>query len=471
MPRTVLAIDLGTSSCKAAAYTAEGRAVASASSAYGTNQSQPGHVEQNPSDYLEAVASVRRQIGPLDIAAISFSTQTPTLIFCDADANALRPAIVWQDSRAVDEARALQQMPAEHRRAWFGMDLPISAASTPAKLLWVARHEPELWARTRYVLQPKDYAAARLTGQVATDAWCNKGVAHVHTGSIHPEWSALLHRSDSFTAPVRVSTERAGDTSDGTPVTVGLSDALAGIFSTGATLRERRGFIITGTSEIVGVGQAAGSAHKGLFEVPGYVLPGGGEGLHFGPTQAGGAAADWLARLIGRSTVELLDLVPSHPQPSPILFRPHLAGERAPYWDDSLHASFEGLRIEHGAADLTLAVLQGVALQEKLLLTCAERGSRVVDLVLAGGGARHRGWNQLRANVLQRRVLAMRDTEASLRGAALLGWAALGEIDVKSPPASWFHFDEVRPDPAWSEPSEHLLERFALPGFLAALHH
>lgn len=453
-PSAVLALDLGTSSCKAAAYTSAGEANESAAIRYGTYSSQAGYVEQDPEEYVRATDAV----SGFDCVAICFSTQTPTLVFCDERGQSLRPAIVWQDSRATQEAEfLLRSTTAEQRREWFGMDLPISAASTPAKLLWVARHEPEVWKQTRYVVQPKDYVAARLTGEFATDAWCNKGVAHLETGEIHPEWAALLGRTDSFTAPVLESTSVVGRTARGTPVVVGLSDALSGIFSTGATLRDRRGFVITGTSEIVGVGRAGGRLHPGLFVAPG--------GLHFGPTQAGAAALEWLARLTNRTVTELLDALPENLHPSPILFRPHLAGERAPYWDHSLTGSFEGLRMEHGPAEIALAVLQGVALQERLVLTCAEGGVAVDDVVIGGGGARDGKWNQIRANVLQRRVLVMRDVEASLRGAALVGWAGCGELKLSRVPESWFSFDEVAPDPSWSEAVDALFARFVQPGF------
>ena len=220
------------------------------------------------------------------------------------------------------------------------MDLPVAAASTPAKLLWMSRHQPDAWRRTRWVMQPKDYVAAVLTGQPATDGWCAKGIAHLGTGAVAPEFLSLLGKTCSPCPPVLTATDRIGavtphaalewDLPDEVPVIVGWSDALAGILSTGACHRDRRAFVITGTSEIIGISRRPCNAHPALFRVPSHLLPHSELELHFGPVQAGGSAVDWMARLMGTSTTGLLDLLPADLRPSPILFRPYLAGERAP---------------------------------------------------------------------------------------------------------------------------------------------
>ncbi|HYO79909.1 MAG TPA: FGGY family carbohydrate kinase [Bryobacteraceae bacterium] len=477
----VLAIDLGTGSCKGALYSLDGEQVAISARAYDVRYPQPGFAEQSPGDYLKAPQLVSDElcatarVAGLAIIAVSFSTQTPTLVFCDEHLNPVRPAIIWQDSRAVQQAELLKQLASEvERREWFGMDLPLSAASTPAKLMWMARQEPEAWDRTRWVLQPKDYAAAALTGEEpATDGWCAKGLAHVETRTVAPEFLATLGKSESPCPRVLLPSDQVGVVTHeaskhwgipaGVPVMVGWSDATAGMLSTGACEVAGRGFIITGTSEIIGTSRRSPASHPGVFRVPAHLLPDRNLELHFGPTQAGGSAVDWLARISGRTTAELLDLVPSDPQPTPILFRPHLAGERAPYWDHSLTASFDGLRIEHGLSDLAVAVLQGIALQERLVLQCAELDWPAAEVVVAGGAARHQAWNQVRANILQRPLLAMRDLEASLRGAAMIGWAGMGAIDLKRLPACWFATDPLDPAPEWASFARDLMERFAQP--------
>ena len=473
----VLALDLGTGGCKGALYSRDGLAWRFASAAYKLHSGAGGIVEQNPRDYLRAARKVSAQLaaqareGRMRIAAVSFSTQTPTLVFCDDRGRAVAPAIVWQDTRAGAEAAFLQKRTTtEERRAWFGMDLPIGAAATPPKLLWMKRRSAEAWRATRWVLQPKDYVAAALTGNFATDAWCAKGLASIE-GPAHPAYLELLGKRESPSPPslaphepsgaVRRAIARGWGLDPGTPVMTGWSDALAGVLATGAFHFSGRGFIITGTSEIIGLSRRSGPSHPGLFLVPASLFPCRGLNLHYGPIQGGGGTLDWAARLLDRTPEQALALAPQRLTPVDIVFRPYLAGERAPYWDHRLTATFEGLRSGHGPGDLLAAALQGVALQERLVVETAGAGIRN-EVALAGGGARDKRWNRLRADILQRTILVSDDLEASLRGAALLGWAGLGEFDLRSPGRPWFAAVVVEPDRSYAKVSRQLMERFRL---------
>jgi xylulokinase len=336
-------------------------------------------------------------------------------------------------------------------------------------------HAPQIWRDTRWVVQPKDYLNACLTGRFTADRWCAKGIAHLESGQAHPEYLALLGKDLSLCPAVlpphavqgQVTPQAASDWGlrVGTPVIVGWSDALAGILATGALHYERRGFVLAGTSEIIGLSRLPCEGAEGLYRVPAGILDLHGLELHYGPTQAGGACLEWLARLLGKTTEETLGLLPAPARPTSILFRPYLHGERTPYWDHQLTASLEGLRAEHGAPELAQAVLQGVALQERLVLECAERGLTANKVVLAGGAARDARWNRLRAEILQRPVLVMSDMESTLRGVALLAWAALGALDLKEPPAEWFAGEEILPDSSCAAFCAGLLTRFrAIPG-------
>jgi xylulokinase len=436
---TVLALDLGTSSCKGALYTSDGRRVALASEGYPVRNPQPGYSEQAPADYLQAVHRlIERLASGGDLHGIAFSTQTPTLVFLDGSGNPLGPAIVWQDSRAGAESSELTAIP--HREDWFGMDLPIGATTTPPKLLWMTRHNKERWAATRWVVQPKDFVAFALTGHLATDRWCAKGIAHLHSGEMHPDWMALLGKHQSVCPAVR-STRAVIGKWNGIPVINGWSDALAAILATGAMHTDRRAFVLTGTSEIIGISRHAAQVASGLFHVPPDVMEVPALSLHYGPTQAGGSCLDWIARILDKPVQQVLEMVP--PGLTSIVFRPYLHGERAPFWDNNLTASFEGLRAQHGAADLVHAVLQGVAQHERVVLELAEQHETATQIVLAGGAARNTAWNRIRAAVLQRPLLVMKDTEASLRGAALLGWSALDNSDPADRIQQWFDAEDL----------------------------
>ncbi len=477
MRDAVLAVDLGTGGARGALYSASAERLVSYAVGYPVERSRGGLIEQRPEDYCQAARQViatlaRRAAGEgRRIAALGFSTQTPTLVLADEEGRAVAPAILWQDTRAAEEAAWLDRdVAAERRRRWFGMDLPMSAAATPAKLLWMARRRPEIWRRTRWVMQPKDYVAAQLTGCFATDRWCAKGLADLATGLVHPELLALLDKPLSPSPPAlspqavagRVRPEAAAEWGlpAGTPVIAGWSDALAGVLAMGALHQERRGFVLAGTSEIIGLSLRGAPPADGLYLVPADLLDLHGLDLHFGPTQAGGDSLAWLARLLERSYEEIFAAVESRSGLTPVLFRPYLYGERAPYWDHTLSAGFEGLRGEHGPTDLIHAVLQGVALQERLVLECAERDRPAREVALAGGAARNAWWNRLRANVLQRPVLVLRDAEASLRGVALLCWGALEARALSEPDPAWFTAERILPEPEWAPAAEELMGRF-----------
>ena len=193
----VLALDLGTGGCKGALYSQGGASLCFAAADYPLHTRPGGVVEQNPADYLRAARKVSADLAAqarergIGFAAVTFSTQTPTLIFCDERGRAVAPAIVWQDTRAGAETALLQRHAKAERREWFGMDLPLGAASTPSKLLWMKRHAPAAWRATRWILQPKDYVAAAMTGSFAADAWCAKGIASIK-GEAHPAYLKLL---------------------------------------------------------------------------------------------------------------------------------------------------------------------------------------------------------------------------------------------------------------------------------------
>lgn len=474
----VLALDIGTSSCKGALYSAEGRSLAVASESYPLDRRAPGFVEQDPAGYVAAARNVCRTllagVRSVRIQAVGISTQTPTLIFCDAEGKALAPAIIWQDSRAAAEAAELEAVDSSIRRQWFGMNLPIGAAATPSKVLWMRRHRPEVWNTTRWIVQPKDYVAFQLTGEMAADRWCAKGLASIATGRFDGGYlqyldtpvdrSPLAGMPDAVTGRVVARAASDWGLPPGIPVITGWSDALAGMLATGALHEPLTGFVLSGTSEIIGLSRAPGGAEvKGLFTVPTAVLPLENVEVEYGPVSGGGGTLEWLARLATKSVAEVLALVQERGETlSSIIFRPYLDGERAPYWDHRLAASLEGLRSEHTLADLVQAVLQGVALQERLVLERSEQGAPASVVVLAGGGSRDAAWNRIRANVLQRRLLVLNDPEASLRGVALLAWAGTGALRLANPALSWFAAEEFLPNTDFAFETRLLTNRFLL---------
>ncbi|HEY3614218.1 MAG TPA: FGGY-family carbohydrate kinase [Gaiellales bacterium] len=436
-----LGLDIGTSSAKALLVGDDGVVVGRGDAAYGTSLTAGGGAEQDPADYLDGARRAIAACGAAgrEIAGIGLAGQTPTLVLVGHDGLAVRPALTWQDTRAGAEAAELAaELGASE--PLFGTELPWAPAYPPAKLLWLARNEPEALAATRVALQPKDYVGLRLTGSAVSDPWSSKGIAHLdgapaaraleHVGwpdgiapAVAPAWSLRGHVGAAAAAAFGVPA--------GTPVAVGWSDALAGMLATGAFAGETA-FVLTGTSSIVGVStRSATAAGPALLAIPASCAP---LRVVYGPTQASGASLAWLGRLLRLDGDELRELAA---QPARVglgdpVFVPYIAGERAPIWRTDVAGAFFGLAALHGPADLARAVVAGVCHSERHVLALAEAAvGRAPELVRVGGrGVSQPPWRDARRATFTRPLLLLDEPDASALGAAMLGAAAAAGGDL-----------------------------------------
>ena len=186
-----IGLDVGTTSLKGALIDASGTFLAIASVSYGVSRPRPGWSEQDPADYESAAIQCIRQLiasphaDPSRIAALCSSGQAPTLVLLDRDRKPIRPAILWQDTRAAAEAAELSNASGSATlHDLLGMRWPVDASWPLARGRWLARHEPGTIARLAHILLPKDYVHFILTGSMRTDAWSAKGL--VHQGTMLP---------------------------------------------------------------------------------------------------------------------------------------------------------------------------------------------------------------------------------------------------------------------------------------------
>ena len=350
----------------------------------------------------------------------------------DGKGEPVRPALTWQDHRADEEARALEDELGDPQPL-FGHGAAWAAAYPPAKLLWLARNEPQTRAATQRALQPKDYVGLHLTGSPLSDPWSSKGLCHVLTSEPATGVLERVGFDPGVAPPLAPAWERRGTVTseaaaafglpEGVPVSVGWSDAVAAMLAVGAFDRPSA-FVLSGTSSIVGVtSRVALPAHPRLLELPAACAP---LAVHYGPTESSGASIEWLARLLRCDAVEVLALAASvEPDRSPV-FVPYLSGERAPVWRTDVRAVVLGLGSEHGPAELARAVVDGVCLSEADVLAVAEEhtGSAPTAVAVAGRGADQAPWLDARLAALGRPLHLLAEPEASALGAAMLGAAA-----------------------------------------------
>ena len=429
----LVGIDVGTTSVKASLFDESGAALRTFANAYPMMRPAPGLAEQDPSDWTSRVDAALSQLSddlPQGaIAGVGLTSQVNTHVFVGEDGVPLMPAITWQDGRAAAEAAELDALVStEERIGWWGAPLPIDASHPLARALWLKRHRPDLWARTRWLMAPKDYCILKLTGEATADPMTAFGIIDQSLGYVSRLLDLVPGVADRL-PPLGGFTQTAGRIRPGlplagVPMVTGTMDAWAGLIGTGM-LRDGECMYLSGTSEIVGLVSSTRHPAAGVVAFPTCE----GITLHAGPTQAGGASLAWLSNLTGRVPSDLSALVaagdPHRPTP---LFLPHLQGERAPIWDIGARGAFVGLDGSMGPADLTRAVFEGVASSVRWLLEALEAsaGRAATSFSMAGGGAASDPWCQIRADMLGRPIRRLKTLDAGVLGAAVLAGVGAG---------------------------------------------
>ena len=443
-----LGLDIGTGGTRAVLVDISGKLIASASAEHEPFRSPyPGWAEQDPEDWWRAAQQAIREVLAVSgakVDAVGLTGQMHGAVMLDAEGNVLRPSLIWCDTRTDEECEWL------HRT--IGRERLIELTANPAlpnftltKLLWVRKHQPEIFARIAHVLCPKDYVRYRLTGVYAMDVQEASGtllldVAHrrwskevAEAAGIPEAWLPQLFESPEVCAKISDSGAAATGLAAGTPVVAGAGDQGAGAVGMGI-LEPGSVSATIGTSGVVFAATAAptrdslGRLHTFCHAVPGrwHVM---------GVTQAAGLSLRWLRDTIapGASYDTLTAEATNVPAGSDgLLWTPYLLGERTPHLDPHARAAFVGLTASHTRGHLVRAVLEGVAYSLKDTFTLfAELGIPVKGVRLGGGGARSPLWREIQAAVYGYKSDILVAEEGAAFGAALLaGVGAKGWPDL-----------------------------------------
>lgn len=421
---TLIGIDVGTTATKAVLVDAQGEKLASFVLPHPTYRPQSGYAEQDPADWMAGVLGALASFaGAHDLSglqAIGICSQVNTHVFVDDQGAPLLPAIVWQDGRSAPDAAMLEaQISPAQKTAWFGAPIPIDASHALSRMAHVRRTAPDIYAKTRHVLLPKDYCVLQLTGAVLSDPISAVGLvdAKGYVAALLaavPRASELLPPLASFTTIA--GHVRAGLPCAGTPVVVGAMDAWGGMFGVGV-VENGDAMYQSGTSEVAGIVSSTIVPTSGVVLFPAYE----GIVMHAAPTQTGGAALAWFAQVLGRTPAETAALAMSA-QGSVPLFLPHLQGERAPLWDSATRGTFARLDPTSGGAEMAMGVLEGVALSVRLAFDALKLSAAIdPDIInIGGGGANSDFWCQIRADILGKPLRRCVARESAALGAAIL---------------------------------------------------
>ena len=473
-------LDLGTSSLKAIIMEEEGKVVASASRSLDVSRPHAGWSEQNPHHWWRAVDEALislSQSHPKEmssVSAIGLSGQMHGLVALDEAHQVLRPAILWNDTRNAAEAAELDQTVPEFRSLGGNA---VMAGFTAPKAVWLARHEPDIFKQTKYILLPKDYVRLCLSGDCASDMSDASGTLWMDVKA--RRWSEPLLAACDLTEAqmprLYEGTEVTGQLRDELvqrwgmtgPVFIaaGGGDNASAAVGLGV-VKPGDGFVSLGTSGVV-------------FTVTDDFAPAAAQGAHafchalphqwhqMGVILAASDCVNWLSEITGQTAAELAKLAASKAQDiTDLYFHPYLSGERTPHNDAGARGGFIGLRRGHDAGDMMLAVMQGVAFaMVDAMDVLTKAGASPEQLIATGGGANNHDWLRLIASLSAYPLIVPEQSdEGAALGAARLAALSTGrsvEDICQQPPIQTI----IQPDEAthaalhqMRETSQHLFQ-------------
>jgi xylulokinase len=472
-----IGIDLGTSAAKVLVVDETQSVRASAEAPLAISHPSPLASEQDCDSWWVAVGGALDRIAAeapaamADVAAIGLSGQMHATVLLDAADRPIRPAMLWNDGRAHAEADELKRL---GRDLAAELGVPALAGFTAPKLLWLARHEPAAFARTRALLLPKDLIRLRLTGEHATDPSDAAGTWLLDQA--RRDWSAraiaaigldraLLPRLVEGTAPsgiVRPEIARRFGLRPGVVVAGGGGDTMAGGVGVGA-VRDGDAFVGLSTSAQLFV---AADAHRPapdrLVHAFCHAIP--GRWCQMAALLNGASVLASVAHLLGDADLPTLlaEVEAKFSGPSRLLVLPYLSGERTPHDDPYARGVIFGLTGDTSRAELVQAALEGVAFslvdgRDAL----AAGGTRVTSAGVIGGGARSRFWTRLIASALN---IPLRRFAGGERGpafgAARLARLAHGGDDAASVLAEPPVTETIAPDRDLSDAYQPRVEAF-----------
>lgn len=489
MAPDILAVDIGTSSCKAAVFSEEGALLALGRGSYSLLFPEEGYVEQEPEEILqgvrEAVACLKEQgIELLKIRAVSFSAQIAAQCLVDREGRPLTNLISWMDTRACKEAAVFtQRFSQEEMERLTGVDMVVTPSYGTAKLLWLHNHRKDMLKHAFKFVQIKDYLIYHLTGCWVSDATSLKGLVHSQTGKAVPEIMDFIGESSELLPEVKKPYETAGylrsgvkgfeDLTPGIPVITGWNDMNAAFLGMGALTGDCIGMDLTGTSEHLGCVSFCRDIERKDYEGLNRVPFLGEKEVFYGVTSSGGQAVEWFVRDLleepdAKGYFERLFEKEGFGASgdSELIFLPYLEGERNPWNDPDARGVFFGLKRKHKQSDLALAVLEGVSFALRAIY---ERFPQMPDKIIVSGGASfNEVWNQMKADVMEIPYVRLKTSEAGCTGAAVLAVAALHPgKSMEGIAAEFFHVvKEYQPDR-----QKHLYYERKYQKFLKLYHH
>lgn len=457
-----IGIDLGTSSVKLLLVDSNGNILAEANREYPVIYPQSGWTEQNPEDWWKAtVDGLRELLKNADKAAvkgISFGGQMHGLVVLDKGGNVIRPCILWNDGRTEKQTEYLNEIIGKDKLSEYTGNIAFAGFTAP-KILWLKENEPKNYERIAKALLPKDYLAFMFTGKYCTDYsdasgtllldvrnkyWSKQmrdicGITETQLPTLHESYDVI------GTLLPKLATELG--LSENVKIVIGAGDNAAAAIGTG-TVGNGRCNISLGTSGTIflsndrftvdGKNALHSFAHAdGKWHLMGCIL------------SAASCRKWWLEDILGTSDYSADEQEIAATETDNLLFLPYLCGERSPHNDVNAKGAFIGLTSTTTKAQMSRAVLEGVAFALRDCLEVAKsNGLTVTTATICGGGAKSKVWQQIISDVLNLPISTLQTEQGPSYGAAILAMVGYNQYnDVQTAINSLVQYkDEIRPN-------------------------
>jgi xylulokinase len=459
--QTLLGIDLGTTGVKAALFAKDGRVLADAFFEYPLCHPHPGWAEQNPADWWQATTEAIRLClskgaeqgaQPSDVHGIGLSGQMHGVVLLDEQHQVLRPCIIWADQRSEAQCQWMTERVGARQLIEYVSNSALTGFTAP-KLLWVRDNEPDIFARARTLLLPKDYIRYRLTGEIAMEisdaaGTCLLDVKHgvwsqevLKAIELDPSLLPPIVAADAVTGHITPEVAALTGLVAGTPVAGGGADNACGAVGNGV-VSAGLALVSIGTSGVV-LAYADSPQVDTSGPVPrvhtfNHAVP--SAWYLMGVTQGAGLSMRWvrdniglperaLERWTGVDSYETLakEAESVSPGSEGLIFLPYLQGERTPHLDAYARGGWIGLSARHDRRHLVRSVMEGVAFSLRdCFAIIREQGLTIEQMRATGGGAKSPLWRQIIADVLGVELVTTNATEGPAFGAALLAGVAGG---------------------------------------------
>ena len=434
-------IDLGTSAVKLLLMDGEGKIQKIVSREYPLYFPHPGWSEQKPEDWYEQVMDgMKELIAEADkskVAGISFGGQMHGLVILDKEDQVIRPAILWNDGRTYEECDYLNNVIGKEKLSEYTANISFTGFTAP-KILWVKNKEPENFKKIVKIMLPKDYIAYKLTGVNSTDVSDASGMLLMDVKNrrwskemceicgISEEMLPKLYESYECVGTVKPEIARELGIPETVKVAAGAGDNAAAAVGTG-TVGDGMCNISLGTSGTIFISSEKFGVDKnnalhafahadGHYHLMGCML------------SAASCNKWWMDEIIGTSDYGAEQKKIGVLGENHVYFLPYLMGERSPHNNPNARGTFIGMTMDTTRADMTQAVLEGVAFALRDSFEVAKSlGIKIERTKICGGGAKSPLWKKMIANILNLKVDVIESEEGPALGGAMLAAVACGE--------------------------------------------